>query len=48
LRIQTKSVTFVSTLKQEEMKQLVEAVLKVMEDCKGIEKSMTVGTGNSP
>jgi hypothetical protein len=29
------------------MKQLIEAVLKVMEDCTGIEKSMTVGTGNS-
>jgi hypothetical protein len=27
------------------MKQLVNAVLEVMEDCKGIEKSMTVGKG---
>lgn len=29
------------------MKQLVKAVLAVMDDCKGIEKSLTVGTGNS-
>lgn len=29
------------------MKQLIEAVLNVMEDCTGIEKSMTVGTGNN-
>lgn len=28
------------------MKQLVKAVLKVMEDCKGIDKGMTVGSGN--
>jgi len=29
------------------MKQLVEAVLKVMDDCKGIEKSLNVGSGRS-
>lgn len=28
------------------MKNLVKAVLAVMEDCKGVEKSMTVGSGN--
>jgi hypothetical protein len=29
------------------MKQLIKAVLSVMDECKGIEKSLNVGTGNS-
>ena len=29
------------------MEQLIEAVLAVMEECKGVEKSMTVGTGQN-
>jgi hypothetical protein len=29
------------------MKNLAQAILKVMEDVKGIDKTMTIGTGNS-